>query len=505
MTLIQGLGRAAEALLETRGTIRIVPFALAVIMAAGGAVARPAPDSFANLAEQVLPAVVNISTTQAVKREGRGGRGEERERPEMPQVPPGSPFEDFFKEFFDRQQRPNAPPRRSTSLGSGFVIDPSGLIVTNNHVIKDADEILVRFSDERSLTAEVVGRDNKTDLALLRVKTDKPLPALKFGDSTTARVGDWVIAIGNPFGLGGSVTAGIISARQRDINAGPYDDFIQTDASINRGNSGGPLVNLQGEVIGVNTAIFSPSGGSVGIGFAVPTSLAAPIIDQLREFGEPRRGWLGVRIQSVTDEIAESLGLKTARGALVASVTPDGPAAKAGVEAGDVVLKFDGKEVERMRRLPRLVAETRIGAEVPLEVWRKGKTVSLRVKVGQLEEAEETQTAALTPPGRGPEDVKVAPLGVSVSALTPDVRGRFDLGEDAKGVVITRVDQGGPAAEKQIEPGDVIMEVNQDPVRTPADISSKIAAASDMGRKSVLLLVDRKGDLRFVAVTLKKG
>ena len=503
MTAVQG----ARAL---RGRISIyAAFSLASLAAAAVADARSAPESFAELSEQVLPAVVNISTTQTVKREGREGRegrgGEERDRPEIPQAPPGSPFEDFFREFFDRQQRPNAPPRRTTSLGSGFVIDASGLIVTNNHVIKDADEILVRLNDDRSLTAEVVGRDNKTDLALLRVKTDKPLTALKFGDSNTARVGDWVIAIGNPFGLGGSVTAGIISARQRDINAGPYDDFIQTDASINRGNSGGPLVNLRGEVIGVNTAIFSPSGGSVGIGFAVPTALAAPIVDQLREFGETRRGWLGVRIQSVTDEIAESLGLKGARGALIASVTPDGPAAKAGLEAGDVVLKFDGKDVEKMRRLPRVVAETRIGAEVPLEVWRKGKIVNLRVKVGQLEEAEETQTAALTPPGKNPADIKVAPLGLAVSSLTPDVRGKFELGEDVKGVVVTKVDQGGPAADKGIEPGDIIVEVNQDPVKAPGDIAGKIAAAADLGRKSVLLLLDRKGDLRFVAVTLGKG
>ena len=473
--------------------------AAALAAPCASASARPAPDSFADLADQVLPAVVNISTTQSLKREESG-------RPEMPQLPPGSPFEDFFKDFFDRQQRsPSPPPRRTTSLGSGFVIDPSGLIVTNHHVVKDADEIVARFSDDRALPAEVVGRDPKTDLALLRVKTDKPLPALKFGDSSSARVGDWVIAIGNPFGLGGSVTAGIISARQRDINAGPYDDFIQTDASINRGNSGGPLVNLKGEVIGVNTAIFSPSGGSVGIGFAVPASLVEPVIEQLREFGEPRRGWLGVRIQSVNEEIAESLGLGTAHGALVASTTPGGPAEKAGIEPGDVILKFDGKEVEKMRRLPRIVAETRIGAQVPVELWRKGKIVDVTVEVGHLEESEETQVAAVPPADKDLDDTDIKGIGARVSALTPDLRSRFEIGEDAKGVVVTNVDAGGPAGEKGIEPGDVIVEVNQDPVRSPQDVAAKIGSAADQGRRSVLLLVDRKGDLRFVAVSLAKG
>ncbi len=476
--------------------------AAAILLPAVQSAARPAPESFADLAERILPAVVNISTTQAIRQDGG--------RPEMPQIPPGSPFEDFFKEFFDRQQRQgpgqSPMPRRTTSLGSGFVIDPSGLIVTNNHVIKDADQILVRFHDDSSLEAEVVGRDPKTDLALLKVQADKPLPALTLGDSTTARVGDWVIAIGNPFGLGGSVTAGIISARQRDINAGPYDDFIQTDASINRGNSGGPLMNLDGEVIGINTAIFSPSGGSVGIGFAVPTSLAAPVIEQLREFGETRRGWLGVRIQSVSEEIAESLGLKTAHGALIASVTPGGPAEAAGLEAGDVILSFDGRTVDKMRRLPRMVAETRIGREVPLEIWRKGKILHLVVKVGQLEEADESEQVASAPqPGKDVEDFRVSGLGLSVSPLTPDLRSRYEIGEDATGVVVTKVDPNGPAAEKGIEAGDVIVEVNQDAVQSPNDMASRIASATDQGRRSVLLLVDRKGDLRFVAITLAKG
>ena len=290
--------------------------ALALVAVSGAAHAKTAPDSFADLAEKLLPSVVNISTTQVI--EGRPGM-------ELPKLPPGSPFEDFFKEFFDRNQ-PQHRSRRATSMGSGFVISADGYVITNNHVIQDADEITVILHDDTRLKAELVGRDAKTDLAVLKVKPKGKLKAVKFGDSDAARVGDWILAIGNPFGLGGTVTAGIISARGRDINAGPYDDFFQTDASINRGNSGGPMFNLKGRVIGINTAIFSPSGGSVGIGFAIPASVASPVIKQLIKHGQVRRGWLGVHIQAVTDEIAETLGLKKASGALVASIIPDGPA-----------------------------------------------------------------------------------------------------------------------------------------------------------------------------------
>ncbi|HJS32758.1 MAG TPA: Do family serine endopeptidase, partial [Alphaproteobacteria bacterium] len=321
---------------------------------------NPPAQGFADLAERLLPAVVNISTTQTVRQDRnqqqgpqQGPQGERRRGPEVPQFPPGSPFEEFFREFFDRQGRPDAPPRRTQSLGSGFVIDSTGYVVTNNHVIAEADEIKVILHDDTQLAAKVIGRDPKTDLAVLKVEPSKPLTAVKFGNSDQTRVGDWVVAIGNPFGLGGTVTAGIVSARARDINAGPYDDFIQTDASINRGNSGGPMFNLAGEIIGINTAIYSPSGGSVGIGFAIPANLAKPVIDQLRVSGKVRRGWLGVQIQSVTDEIAESLGLNKARGALVARVTENSPAAKGKIESGDVILKFDGKDVTEMRRLPR--------------------------------------------------------------------------------------------------------------------------------------------------------
>ncbi|MFN4089912.1 MAG: DegQ family serine endoprotease [Alphaproteobacteria bacterium] len=454
--------------------------------------AKAPPDSFADLSEKVVPAVVNISTTQTLKRD---------ERPDQP-VPPGSP-EEFFRDFFDRQ-RPQATPRRAMSLGSGFIVDPDGYIVTNHHVIKDADEIVVRMHDDRQFEAEIVGRDSKTDIALLKVKSEAPLPFLEFGDSDAMRVGDWVIAIGNPFGLGGTVTAGIISARQRDINAGPYDDFIQTDASINRGNSGGPLVGLDGKVVGVATAIFSPSGGSVGIGFAVPASLAGPIVDQLREFGETRRGWLGVRIQTVTDEIAESLGLKEHRGALVASVTPGGPAEQAGIQPGDVILTFDGKRVDRMRRLPRIVAESRIGKEAPAEIWRKGEAVTLQVTVGELKEGEEAGSAAVSEePPRG-EDEAVPSLGLSLSAITPELRTRHGLAEDSKGVVVTSVEAGGPAEDKGLQEGDVIVEVNQDAVARPDDVVQQVETSRKDGKRSILLLLERKGDLRFVAVPIRK-
>jgi serine protease Do len=468
-------------------TALLVGLLLAVALMTAPAVARGAPDSFAELAEKLSPAVVNISTTQVV-------RGEPGGRPEF-QVPPGSPFEDFFKEFFERNQQKNRP-RRATSLGSGFVIDSSGLVVTNNHVIAEAEEISVRFPDGERFKAKLVGRDPKTDLALLKIETKKQLPSLTWGDSSRSRVGDWVLAIGNPFGLGGSVTAGIISAYGRDINAGPYDDFIQTDASINRGNSGGPLFNLNGEVIGINTAIFSPSGGSVGIGFAIPSSLARNVIQQLKDYGQTKRGWLGVRIQTVTDEIAEGLRLESARGALVAGVSEDGPAAAAGIKQGDVILRFDKKKVEEMRALPRIVAETQIGKKVEVVVWRKGKRVKLQVTIAELEESE--TKVALAKPG-APD--KVEALGMMLSTLTPETRKQFELADDVAGVVVLEVDGDSPAAEKGIRPGDVIVEVQQDVVAKPADVVARVDEVREAKRRSVLLLVrQRAGELRFVAV-----
>ena len=473
------------------------------------AVARSAPETFADLAEKLTPAVVNISTSQKVS--GRSGQVP------VPQFPPGSPFEEFFKDFFERQ-RPggngdnggnnedgNRPTRRVSSLGSGFVVDPSGIVITNNHVIAEADEITVIFSDDTRRKAEVLGRDAKTDLAVLQLKQepgDGPLPFVKLGDSDKSRVGDWVMAIGNPFGLGGSVTAGIISARSRNINAGPYDDFIQTDASINRGNSGGPLFNMDGVVIGVNTAIFSPSGGSVGIGFSIASNLAKPVIEQLREYGKTRRGWLGVRIQPVTDEIAESLALDEPRGALVASVFEPGPAAEAGFEAGDVILKFDGKDVPIVRALPRIVAETGIGKAVDVEVWRKGKTVTLSVMIGELKEDEVAALASGDTGGSQP--ASVAALGMTLSSLSNDLREKFEIGGDVKGVVITEVDDESAAAEKGIRAGDIIVEVAQEEVTSPNQVVDKVKQAKESKRKSVLLLVQRSDDLRFVALRLEE-
>ncbi len=471
--------------------------ALALMAAAAAAQAKTMPGSFSDLAEKLLPAVVNVSTTQSVR--GRSG-------PELPQLPPGSPFEEFFKEFFDRNQPQQQ--RKATSLGSGFIIDSGGYVVTNNHVIQDAEEITVILQDDTQLPAELVGHDPKTDLAVLKVKSDRQLPAVKFGDSDALRVGDWVLAIGNPFGLGGTVTAGIISARGRDINTGPYDDFLQTDASINRGNSGGPMFNLEGEVVGINTAIFSPSGGSIGIGFAIPSAMAMPVVKQLIATGSVKRGWLGVHIQTVTDEIAETLGLKETRGALVASIIKDGPAEAGKIQAGDVILQFDGKDVTQMRRLPRIVAETPVGQTVDVVLWRNNKRMSVKVKVGELE-AGEAQMAARPQDGGGAgqtgQDRKIAPLGVTVAAVSDALRQRFDLAADAKGVVVVAVDEGGPAAEKGIRPGDLIVEVSQEDASSPGQVADLVETARKSGRKSVLLLIEGQGRLRFEALRINQG
>lgn len=456
--------------------------------------ARAAPDGFADLADKLLPSVVNISTTQVV--EGRPGI-------EVPIVPPGSPFEEFFKEFLERNQ-PRQQQRRATSLGSGFVLDAEGHIVTNHHVIQDADEITVIFQDNTRLDAKVVGRDPKTDLAVLQVQSPTKLSPVRLGNSDASRVGDWIIAIGNPFGFGGTVTAGIISARGRDINAGPYDDFIQTDASINRGNSGGPMFNLAGEVIGINTAIFSPSGGSVGIGFAIPSNSARPVIDQLIRHGSVRRGWLGVRIQTVTDEIAETMGLKSTAGALVASVIEKGPAEIANIHAGDIILEFDGKPIDNMRRLPRLVAETEIGKDVPVKIWRNNKELTVHVAVAALAEEEEAVASTAPPPTGAIEKQDVPALGMSVATITDRLRSEFNLDDDTKGVLITTVDPRGPAAAEGIKAGDVIVEVSQEAVATPADVLGRVKAAKDSGRKSVLLLVEGEAGLRFVALRIDK-
>lgn len=472
-----------------------------MVLADGAALAqqKAPPEGFAELVARVAPAVVNISTR-------RDAGGQQPPDVPMPQFPPGSPFEEFFKDFFDRErEREPQAPRRSFSLGSGFVIDPSGFVVTNNHVIAEADEITVIFSDEREYPAKLIGRDTKTDLALLKIEGERPFPSLEWADSDRVRVGDWMIAIGNPFGLGSSVTAGIISARGRDIRAGPYDDFIQVDAAINRGNSGGPSFTLDGRVFGVNTAIFSPSGGNVGIGFAIPANLAKPVIDSLIRSGRVARGWLGVRIQTVTDEIAESLGLDEAHGALVASVTPGGPAAQSDIQAGDIILEFDGKPIDRMRSLPRTVAETAIGKRAEVKLWRKGQEKTVTVTLGELPEDE--QLAELgQPQAQSPAaaQARIEALGVTVSQLDPELRTQFSLGEEAKGVVITAIDDASPAAEESLQAGDLIVEVGQEEVTAPAELLAKIDQAKKEGKKSILLLIDRQGDLRFVALRLKE-
>jgi serine protease Do len=478
-----------------RGLGLVVAFGLVASPWAAGA--APPPVSFADIVERVAPAVVNISTTKAL------ARGQLPDMP-FPEPPPGSPFEDFFREFFDQDRAPEQMPRRQSSLGSGFVVDPRGFVVTNNHVIAEADEIQVVFNDETTYDATLVGRDTKTDLALLKIEVDHPLHAVTFADSDSVRVGDWIIAIGNPFGLGSTVTAGIVSARSRDIRAGPYDDFLQVDAPINRGNSGGPSFNLEGKVIGINTAIFSPSGGNVGIGFAIPSNLAVPVIESLKEDGRVKRGWLGVRIQTVTDEIAESLGLDGAAGALVASVTPDGPAEAAKIEPGDVILEFDRKKIDRMRGLPRIVAETPIGKEVEVNIWRRGEQQTVTVTLGEL--PEEDELAALTESGADtPTSAQIDSLGVTVATITDELRARYELGEAVNGVVIVEVRDGGPAGAESLRAGDVIVEVGQEEVSSPPEVTAKVNHAQQEDKKSVLLLIDRQGDLRFVALRFPEG
>jgi serine protease Do len=502
---------------SVRATRLVAAAALAVGFAVGApatgvfaptpAFARSAPESFAPLAESVMDAVVNISATQTVEDKGSSGFG----------LPQGTPFDDLFEEFFKRRQGPgmdgmgpmgpgprNAPRmRKANSLGSGFVVDPSGVVLTNNHVIANANEIDVIFTDGRKLRAEVVGRDAKVDIAVLKVKSDKPLKAVKLADSDKLKVGDWVMAVGNPFGLGGTVTAGIVSARNRNIDSGPYDNFIQTDASINKGNSGGPLFNMDGEVVGVNTAIYSPTGGSVGIGFATPTNTLGPVVDQLRQFGETRRGWLGVRIQNVDEEIAASLGVQGgARGALVAGVDDKGPSKAAGIETGDVILKFNGQDIKQSRDLPKLVASTAVGQDVPVVILRKGQEMTKSVKLGRLEDGEKQAKAGKDEVAPKADSATGKALGLDLSSLTAELRQRFNLKDDVKGVVVTQVDPNSSAGEKRVQAGDVILEVNQETVTTPGDVTKRIDEAKKTGKRSVLLLVGNgQGETRYVAVT----
>ena len=452
---------------------------------------RGAPASFADLSARLLPMVVNIATTQTLKPDANA--------PGLPNIPPGSPLSDLFKDFLGPGRN---MPRHVTSLGSGFIIDPAGYIVTNNHVIVEddrvADQISVTLNDGTTLPAKLIGRDEKTDLALLKVTSKKPLPAAKFGDSDHARIGDWVIAIGNPFGLGSTVTAGIVSARNRDIEAGPYDDFIQTDAPINKGNSGGPLFDMDGNVVGVNSEIYSPSGGSVGIAFSIPSNLVRQVTAQLRQFGQARRGWIGVRIQQVTDDLAEALGLPGTAGALIADVSPDGPAARGGIQNGDFITAFDGKPVSDSRALSRAVADTPINKSVAVDLVRKGKHMTVRIAVLRLNE-KSTPAPRSTP---APPPPRVSMLGLSLGVLDSNGRSQFKIAGNVQGVLVIDVAADSPAADKNIRPGDVIMQVQGVPVRSPEDVTARIAADRKAGKKVELLLVNRGGDLAYVAVKL---
>jgi serine protease Do len=468
----------------------------AFLNARSGAVAAiPAaptmPLSFADLAEKVTPSVVTISSAHVVS-----GRAEAF--PEFPfDFPEGSPFEDFFRHFRE-QQRHGDRSDRVVALGSGFIVDPSGYVVTNNHVVEQATDIKVTLSNGTEYPAKLIGTDGKTDIAVLRIKASVPLPAVSFGDSDKVRVGDWVMAVGNPFGLGGTVTSGIVSARGRDLQSGPFDDFLQIDAAINQGNSGGPTFNLAGEVVGINTAIVSPNGGSVGIGFDIPANLAKPVIAQLESHGSVERGWLGVAIQPVTPEIAAAIGLDEATGALVGQIEPNSPAAAAKLRQGDVIIGYNGHPVLEVRDLTRLVADTLPGKTVALEVWRDRTKVSLKAEIAEL--APEQQAARIEPGSEGGEGTAITSLGATLAPITPEARQEMGIPDDIDGVIITDVDDNGSIAEQGLQPGDVIEQVGQKQVRTPEDVGAVVAAAAAARQEAVLLLVNRGGTEVFVAV-----
>lgn len=488
---------------------RVAP--VAALIALGGLSSAPVilaqearaegPASVADLAERLAGAVVNISTSRSTDGGASG-------RVPLPKLPEGSPLQEFFDDFFQDEPEQEQGPRQAQSLGSGFVIDAEeGIVVTNNHVISGADEIVVNFTDGGKLDAELLGVDTKTDLAVLKIDPSKrKLQDVPFGDSDRMRIGDWVMAIGNPFGLGGTVTVGIVSARNREIGSGPYDDFIQTDAAINRGNSGGPLFNMDGEVIGINTAIISPTGGSIGIGFSIPSALAIKVVDQLREFGETRRGWLGVRIQEVTDEIAESLGMGKAMGAMVSGVIEGGPVDDGSIQPGDVIVEFDGKAVDNVRELPRIVAESPVGKEVDVVVVRKGEEETVRVTLGRLEDGEKlasAETKTDTPAGESEAVSSAAVLGMHMATLDDQLREQFEITADVSGVVITKVDEGSPASTKGVAAGDVIVEIAQATVSTPKEALDRLEELKGQGRRNALLmLASKNGELRFVTLRM---
>lgn len=478
--------------------MRLFTFALIVMFITTSGVpvfAATPPSSFADMVEPRLGAVVNISTTQRLP----------QARPMMPGLdnlpndPQLAPFRELFRQF-QQQHGGGANAPKATSLGSGFVISADGFVVTNNHVIAQAESVSVTFHDDTKLPAKIIGRDAKTDLALLKVESKKPLNFVNFGDSDSVRVGDWVIAVGNPFGLGGSVSAGIVSARGRNINAGPFDDFIQTDAAINRGNSGGPLFNAAGEVVGINSAIFSPTGGSVGIGFAVPSSLAEPVIKQLREKGRAQRAWLGVRIQEVSDEIAKSLGLKSKEGALVQDIDPKGPAYGSGIVAGDVIVSFDGKAVKEMRSLPRMVADTPIGKNVPVTVWRGGKTHDYTVRLTEVPADDQPQEAAPFASGAAPAGDLI--LGAQLLPINRDLRAQYRIADNVTGLLVAAIEPRGTLARVGVRPGDIIRQINQIPVENVSLFKREVDKAVAAKRDAVLIRVQRGANAQFVTVLL---
>jgi serine protease Do len=487
------MGLAAVTALPTISPADTTPQATASGFVAG------APSSFADLAAKVSPAVVNVSSTHVVESEGPSGMEG------MPfNFPPGSPFEEFFKQFQQQQghQKPSA--RKVHSLGSGFIIDASGYVVTNNHVVDGAKDIEVTLTDGSEYPAEVIGTDAKTDLALLKVESKTPLPFVSFGDSDKMRIGDWVMAVGNPFGLGGTVTAGIVSARGRDIHEGPYDDFLQIDAAINQGNSGGPTFSTDGSVIGINTAIFSPSGGSVGIGFAIPSNLAKPIIAELKDQGHIDRGWLGVAIQPLTPDLTQGMGLGTDKGALISSVQDNSPAAAAGLKSGDVVVRFGEREIESPKDLSRAVADTASGATVPVKVWRDGSERTVEVKIAEMKE----EVASAAQPGEesGPAASNtVDQLGATLAPVNDMTRQQFGLSEDAKGVVIADLEQDSALAEQGVRPGDVIERVNERKVANPGDVAKALREAEADKRSVAVMLIESDGNDRFVAVQISES